>query len=138
MDYSFVLFCFFFNSQKNLFFIDHLFVVFEELGNIFSIHILPVNGFNPDSRLTMIEGNPVTQTIPPSMNVECGATTRIGASALEACLPRTTILIPPAWYVSRPRKHNQGTILLQVLIHTMLYLFQFNTAKLIIEDHSRS
>lgn len=23
-------------------------------------HILPINGFNPDSRLTMIEGNPVT------------------------------------------------------------------------------
>jgi len=23
-------------------------------------HLLPINGFNPDSRLTMIEGNPVT------------------------------------------------------------------------------
>lgn len=65
-------------------------------------YILPVKGLSPLSLRTIMDGKPVTYVIPASRKVECGATTRMGASFLDACRPFTMSFMPPTWYVLLP------------------------------------
>lgn len=67
-----------------------------------------MNGLSPLSLRTMIDGKPVTYVIPASRKVECGATTRMGASFLDAWRPFTISLIPPTWYVPLPSEQIMG------------------------------
>lgn len=46
--------------------------------------------------------------MPASRKVECGATTRIGASFLDAWRPFTISLMPPTWYVPLPSEQISG------------------------------
>lgn len=46
--------------------------------------------------------------MPASRKVECGATTRIGASFLDAWRPFTISLMPPTWYVPLPSEQIIG------------------------------
>lgn len=52
-------------------------------------NLLPINGIAAVSALATTVGDPFKSMIIESTNVECDATTSIGASLAVACAPRT-------------------------------------------------